>query len=406
MFELIATCPEETKDVLIKELEILGVKKITPKYKAVFFEVSEPLFYQVHLKLRTASRLLRIVKNVPAASKEMLYDQSRRIHWPEFFSSDVSFVVEGVVADRGTDGMKSNDVSKKVKEGIYKAFERENRALPRIDLKDPQVVVVAFLQGGSCVISLETSGKSMHKRGYRLDGHPAPLKETLAASILLMAGYDGSECLWDPMCGSGTIAIEGAMIALQKASQIHRKKGDFGFEWLLGFNRALWREIQDEAREERKETLIAPIVASDINPTYVELARKNALRARVEKYMHFDVRSFLVITRAEVEDVMNRSKTAAANTSGGFKGILIANLPYGERLNKNKEQELKDLYREVGNTLKRSFFGWRAALLISEDAPYKFIGLRPEKKISLLNGSIRVKLLLFSLYEGSKKGSS
>src|SRR5207244_2057543 len=130
---------------------------------------------------------------------------------------------------------------------------RQVGKIPKVDLKEPKVVIVAFVQGGRCILSFDTCGKALHKRGYRTDGHPAPIKETLAASILMLAGYDGSQTLVDPMCGSGTIAIEAAMIALRKAPQIHRKKGQFAFEWLKDFDRELWRETQDRVRLERLE---------------------------------------------------------------------------------------------------------------------------------------------------------
>lgn len=392
MLNLIATCPDETKEVLIKELKALGAVNIVPRYRAVRFSASEKVFYEVHLKVRTASRILLAIKDVPAASPEMLYSQSSRIHWAELFDPQYSFLVEGIVTERGAGQPKSNDVSKKVKEGLWSSFERHSTSKPVVDLKDPKVTVVAFVEKGRCTISFDTSGKSLHKRGYRLEGHPAPLKETLASSILMLAGYDGTGPLWDPMCGSGTIVIEAAMMALGKASQIHRKKGDFGFEWLNMFNRDLWRKIQDEARLERSGSPGAPIWASDINVDYLDLARKNALRARVEKDIEFKSGAFQDMKGSDV--------------SGSYRspGLVIANLPYGERLERASQEKLQNLYKEIGDTLKRNFAGWKAALLAAEASPYKFIGLRPKRKISLLNGSLPVKLLCFELYEGKKSG--
>jgi putative N6-adenine-specific DNA methylase len=383
----IATCPEETKDVLIAELKALGAQDVTPIYRAVTFEAEPDVFYACHLKLRTASRLMRVIKEFPAKSPEMLYSQARRIPWPDLFDIDYGYLVEGVPGDRGREFMGSNDISKKVREGIQDAFGRRYGRIPKVDLKDPKVVVVAFIAGGKCTLSIDTSGKALHKRGYRTEGHhPAPLKETLAASILLLAGYDGTKPLMDPMCGSGTLAIEAAMIALNKSPLIHRKKGQFLLEWTKDFDKDLWRSTQDSARGERMVTLPAPIFASDVQSKYVAMARGNALRARVEKHLEFKTSRFQDLKPIE------------------GPGLLVANLPYGERLRKGgDDQELRLLFQEIGDTLKQKFSGWRAALLAAENSPYKFIGLKPTRKIPLLNGTIPCKLLIFDLYSGSKR---
>jgi putative N6-adenine-specific DNA methylase len=234
------------------------------------------------------------------------------------------------------------------------------------------------------MLSFDTSGKSLHKRGYREQGHPAPLKETLAAALLIMAGYDGSQAFMDPMCGSGTIAIEAAMLAVRKAPQIHRKKGEFHFEWLKDFDRNLWRVTQDRVRAEKLEAPAAPVVASDINAAYVAMAQKSALDARVEKYMTFNTGRF--------QDAEPPAAT----------GILVTNLPYGDRIG-SSEGDIVQLYEEVGDTLKQKFSGWQAAVLAAAASPYKAIGLKPKRTISLMNGSIPCKLLLFELYAGTRR---
>jgi putative N6-adenine-specific DNA methylase len=221
------------------------------------------------------------------------------------------------------------------------------------------------------VIGIDTAGRALHKRGWRTNGHPAVLKETLAASILLLAGYDGNEPLLDPMCGSGTIVIEAAYIALNKAPLIHRGKDDFSLEHLNGFDRPLWRKVSDQLRAAKKSALTAPIYASDIKEKYVELARATALRARVEKYIDFSVKPF------------QEWEPPAPN------GLLAANLPYGERIG-----ILDSLYRDVGKVIKERFGGWRIALLVTADAPIQLLGLNIKKEIPLLNGALPVKLIL------------
>ena len=380
---LIATCPEETKPALVQELEALGATGLVPGFRAVSFEASDESFYELHLKLRTASRILRVVKEVPAKNPPMLYSQVRRIPWCELFDAQHAFMVESLGAD-AEGGMTPKQVITQVREGIRDVFGRELGHAPPVDTEEPKVVVVAHLARGRCTLSFDTTGKSLHKRGYRESGHPAPLKETLAAAILLMAGYDGTQPFMDPMCGSGTLAIEAAMMAVRKAPRIHRKKGEFYFEWLKGFDRQLWRETQDRVRAEKLEAPPAPIVASDIDASYVAMAQKSALKARVERYMTFATRRF-----QDCEPCAER-------------GLLVTNLPYGDRIG-GREDDVRQLYEEVGDTLKQKFSGWQAAILAASASPYKAIGLKPGRTIALMNGSIPCKLLLFELYSGSRR---
>ena len=380
---LIATCPEETKPALVRELEALGAVDLESGFRAVSFEASEELFYELHLKLRTASRILRVVKDVPARSPQMLYSQARRIRWCELFDGRHGFMVESLGVD-ADDGIAPKQVITQVRESIRDVFTREQGRAPPIDVVEPKVVVVAHLARGRCMLSLDTSGKSLHKRGYREPGHPAPLKETLAAAILMFAGYDGSQAFLDPMCGSGTLAIEAAMMAVRKAPRIHRRKGEFHFEWHKDFDRPLWRAVQDRVRAEKLEAPPAPVVASDIEDRFVEMARKSALKARVERYVTFATRRF-----QDVEPPAER-------------GILVTNLPYGDRIG-STEGDVRRLYEEVGDTLKQKFSGWHAAILAADASPYKAIGLRPGRSIRLMNGSIPCRLLLFELYEGSRR---
>lgn len=381
---LIATCPEETKPALVQELAALGATHLVPGYRAVACDADDALCYELHLKLRTASRILRVIKEVPAKNPPMLYSQVRRIPWCDLFDVQHGFMVESLGADAEGGGMPPKQVITQVREGIRDVFSREVGRAPPVDTEEPKVVVVAHLARGRCMLSLDTSGKSLHKRGYRESGHPAPLKETLAAAILVMAGYDGTQPFMDPMCGSGTLAIEAAMMAVRKAPRIHRKKGEFHFEWLKGFDRQLWRNTQDRVRAEKLEAPAAPIIASDIDASYVAMAQKSALKARVERYITFATRRF------------QDTEPCAGH------GLLVTNLPYGDRIG-SREGDVRQLYEEVGDTLKQRFSGWQAAILAASASPYKAIGLRPSRTIALMNGSIPCKLLLFELYSGSRR---
>jgi putative N6-adenine-specific DNA methylase len=314
----------------------------------------------------------------------MLRSQARRIRWHELFEAHHGFMVESSGDDADTGGMAPKQVITQVRESIRDTFERAQGFAPAIDRSEPKVVVVAHLRRGRCMLSLDTSGKSLHKRGYREQGHPAPLKETLAAAILILAGYDGSQPFLDPMCGSGTLAIEAAMIAVNKAPQIHRKRSEFYFEWLKDFDRDLWRITQDRVRAEKRDAPRAPVIASDINAAYVAMAQKSALDARVERYMSFSAARF--------QDLGPPAES----------GILVTNLPYGERIG-SSEGDVVKLYEEVGDMLKQKFSGWQAAILVAAASPYKSIGLKAKRTLPLMNGSIPCKLLVFELYAGSRR---
>jgi putative N6-adenine-specific DNA methylase len=379
---LIATCPEETKPALLAELAALGASDLRPAFRAVLFGATPAQFYELHLRLRTASRLLQVIREVPAHTPAMLQSQARRIRWPELFDARHSFMVESVGEE--APGLSHRQVITQVREGLRDAFARAGGAVPPVDTAEPKVVVVAHLAAGRCMLSFDTSGKSLHKRGYRESGHPAPLKETLAAAILQLAGYDGSEALLDPMCGSGTLAIEAAMIAVRKAPQIHRGKGEFNFEWLSGFDRPLWRATQEQVRAGKLDAPPCIVAASDIREDFVAMARKSALKARVEKYI-----TFATVPMQDVQPPAER-------------GLLVTNLPYGDRIG-GGVAETHALYEQIGDTLKQRYAGWRAAILAASAAPWKAIGLRPSRTISLLNGSIPCKLLLFELYSGTRR---
>jgi putative N6-adenine-specific DNA methylase len=369
----IATCADETKGVLVTELAQLGVQDPRPIYRGVAFEANLEIGYRAHLWLRTASRIQRIVADLPARSAEELESAAAAISWPAWLLDRYPFTVSPILTDADARAVGEPAVQTSVAGAVARSFAAAGASAPRFDpeAKTP-VTLMAHLRGGVCTLGLDTAGRALHKRGWRLPGHPAVLKETLAASVLLLAGYDGSETLLDPMCGSGTLAIEGAYIALNKAPLIHRGKDDFGFEHQAGFDRALWRRVSDQARAAKRPAPPAPIFASDIRQAYVELAQKTALRARVEKHMAFSTAS------------LQELKPPAPN------GLMVANLPYGERIG-----ALPALYQEVGRTLRERFSGWRAALLVAAEAPVEALGRLPEREVVLKNGALDVRLLLF-----------
>jgi len=368
----IATCPEETKDVLVSELVALGALAPRPLFRGVAFEADLETGYRAHLCLRTASRIQRVVADLPAGSAAELGAAAAAIAWPAWLRADRAFCVSPILTDAAARSLGEPAVIQAVAGAVYKGFA--GTPGPRLDPEATYVAtLVAHLRAGTCTLGLDTAGRALYKRGWRLAGHPAVLKETLAAAVLLLAGYDGSEPLLDAMCGSGTLAIEAAYIALGKAPLIHRSKDGFGFEHHAGFDRALWRAVAQEARGAKRAAPLAPLFASDIRAGFVDLARKTALRARVERHITFSA--------VPIQELVPPAPS----------GLLVANLPYGERIGKG---ELQGLYREVGRVLRERFSGWRAALLVPGDAPRDALGLTPRREIPLMNGALEVRLLL------------
>jgi len=368
----IATCPHETVALLSAELSALGIPAQKQLHRGIIFETDLETAYRAHLLLRTASRIQRVVGEFTISTLVELQNTLKTVLWPEFLRSHKPFLVEPALTDPQALALGQEAVINSVVQSVQGgAFEK---GAPRYDpASDKSISIIVFIRNGSCVIGIDSAGRALHKRGWRVNGHPAVLKETLAASLLLLAGYDGRDVLLDPLCGSGTIAIEAAYIALNKAPLIHRGKDDFALEHLAGFDRALWRRVSDQLRAAKKSSLPAPIYAADINEKYVEIARKSALRARVEKYLQFAARPF-------------QEWQAPAP-----QGLLIANLPYGERI---KPAAIETLYRDVGKTIHQRFSGWRYALLVPQEAPIHLFGLPEEKYVHLMNGALPVRLLI------------
>ncbi len=384
IYHLLASCPEESKAPLISELEALGAQEIRSLYKAVAFKADKELFYRCHLYLRTASNLYWTIKFGPLKNLTDANVLAKAVPWSKYFDLRKSYRIDSVITDKGRLDYSGNDLSKTLRLAIEQHFTNKIGDKPTVDIKDPKVLIVIHQRAGFGSISISTSGMALHKRAYRTTQHPAPLKETVAATILKLAGYDGSQPLLDPFCGSGTIAIEAASMALDKACNIHRKKGSFGFEHLLDFDAKLFEKIKDQSRLAKKDSLAAPIFASDLQGSYVEDARENALRARVEKYIDFKTASFF--------DLVKPTET----------GMMIANLPYGERLAAGTSDPV-EFFKKIGTVLKNQFTGWQIFFLVSDEPSWKHIGLKPKIRGEIMNGSIKTKLVHFEIYAGSKK---
>ena len=365
-----ATCPAETRDVLVEELRALGATDLEPLHRGVKFTADLALAYRAHLALATASRVQRVLATLPAPSVPALAAGLAGVQWSEVLRPHRPFRVELALTDPDAFGLGEDSVREAVVAAVRAGFSPGPTPDHRQEAEGAMTVVV-YVRGGVATVGIDTAGRALHKRGWRVTGHPAVLKETLAAAILRLAGYDGREPLHDPMCGSGTLVIEAAYLALGKAPLIHRAQGEFAIEHQAGFDRAAWRRAADALRNARRDALPSPITAADLRPEYVAVARQGALRARVEKFLRFEAGAFEALPAPQ------------------GPGLLVTNLPYGERIGR---AGLEGLYATVGHTVRSRYPGWRWALLVPAEAPTDALGLRPSRVVPLRNGAIAVHL--------------
>lgn len=377
---LILTFSSELKDLVANEVISLGATLLEQKPKAIYCTVDEKTFYKIHLRSSLADQIHLFIKTFSGKSPEMIFDQVRRIRWHEWIHVDKEFSLQ---FSSEQPRPQQEKVFKKIIEGIRDSVKHyAGKDIKYCANCDTTIVVHQDAQS-KITLSLNTSGRSLHKRGYRQKGHLAPLKENKARALLHWANYDGIVPLWDPFCGSGTIVIEAAYIAMDKATHIHRTKGNFGFEHLPLFDKQLWREAQDEARLEKKE-FSAFIRGSDIDGPILTQAKENALRARVERNIKWEQLDFF----SSLEGNENGVPTTSP-------GLIVSNLPYNKRLDLDDDQLF---YKKLGDHLKKHFSGWRACFLVPKDSPWKLIGLKPKMKREMSNGAIECFFICFDLW--------
>lgn len=363
--------------VLSEELKNLGAENIKDLHRAVSFTGDKKLMYEANLKLRTALRILERVYSFKAKTDSELYKKVRDVYWDKFFDETATIAVDSAVSsDYFT---HSQFVSQRVKDAIVDQFREKTGKRPSVDLENPTVRINIHIFQDTCTLSLDSSGNSLHKRGYRLQMSEAPLSEVLAAGMILLSGWDGKKTFIDPMCGSGTILIEAALQATNTPAGIFRKH--FGFMNRHDFDETLWEEILLEAKK-NIIPLHCEIHGADISGNAVEIARKNILNAGFENLVKTQVSSF---------------EKFEPPVSGG---LVIINPPYGERI---QQEDIVSFYKMIGNTLKQKYPGCDAWILSANFEALKFVGLHPSKKITLMNGPLECKFQKYSIYEGSRK---
>ncbi|MEI2741288.1 MAG: bifunctional 23S rRNA (guanine(2069)-N(7))-methyltransferase RlmK/23S rRNA (guanine(2445)-N(2))-methyltransferase RlmL [Candidatus Competibacter sp.] len=378
-----ATAPAGVEPLLEAELRALGAIDPKPARGGIRFQGPLELAYRACLWSRTASRILLPLAEFPVDSADALYQGIHAFPWEDHLQPDGSFYIEASGAGPGID--HSHYGALRIKDAIADRFRERYGRRPSIDRQQPDARIHSLLRDGRAAVSLDLSGDSLHRRGYRTATVAAPLKETLAAALLLKAGWPAIAAaggpLLDPLCGSGTLAIEAAWIAGDHAPGLLR--ADWGFSGWLGHIPALWNRLLAEASERRDAgyARIPTIVASDRDPQAVKATAINAGRAGMAE-------------RIRIE----RRELAAAAPPDGTPGLLIANPPYGERL--GEQDEWSSLYTQLGELLKNRFAGWRAAVFTGAPELGKRMGLRAEKTHVFHNGPLECRLLRFRVEPG------
>lgn len=374
-FKIVVKTFAGLEPVLTAELKALGADSVTPERRAVSFLGDTGMLYRANFLLRTALKVLKPIAYFRVNKKEDLYNHAKNIPWSEYLTLGKSFSIDSTVQSELF--VNSMYASLKVKDAIADYFREAFGKRPSVNQEDPDMRIHIYLMGDYCEISIDSSGESLHKRGYRIGQGEAPVNEVLAAGMIMLAGWKGDSDFLDPMCGSGTLLIEAAMIARGIPAGIYRKS--FAFEKWLDFDEQLFSEIYNADYE--KESAIR-ILGSDISVQSCAIARANIKNAGLSKAIEIETNDFL------------ESDPPFEN------GIIVTNPPYGERL---KARSISELYQSMGNVLKQKYAGYAAWIISSSEDGFKSIGLKPSRKIELFNGSLPCSFRCFELFRGTHK---
>ncbi|HJT77990.1 MAG TPA: THUMP domain-containing protein, partial [Gemmataceae bacterium] len=369
-----ATCGRGIEPVLADELRALGAADVAAGRGGVAFAGDRVLLYRANLWLRTAVRVLRPLLEAPVTSPDELYDAVRGLDWSRYLTPEHTLAVDCNVRDSHI--THSKYAALRVKDAICDQFLERTGRRPSVDVEEPMVKLNLHVYRDEAVLSLDSSGDSLHKRGYRPIQTRAPLNEALAAALVLLTGWIGAVPFADPLCGSGTLPIEACWIALRRPPGLTRRR--FGFMGWMDFDIALWAELRDEARRGVLKRLPAPVLGSDVRRDAIAFAQANARAAGIGHLPRFEVR--------DVRDF---------RPPEGPPGVIVCNPPYGERI--GEEKELRGLYRTLGEVFRERCAGWTAYVFTGNARLARQIGLEPTRQVPLFNGKIPCRLLQFDL---------
>lgn len=376
-FKMVAKTMFGFEEILAKELRNLGATNVEEGVRSVSFEGDKGFMYKANLCLRTAIKIVKPVHSFSVVDENDLYKKIYKMDWSEYLSADTTFAIDTTINSENF--THSLYVSQKVKDAIVDKFRDTDGRRPDVDIKFPDVRLNIHIQKEHCNVSLDTSGRSLHQRGYRTATNIAPINEVLAAGLLLLSGWDGQCDFLDPMCGSGTFLTEAAMIACNIPANINRK--EFAFEKWSDFDEELFEKIVDVSLNKTREFHFK-IVGYDKAPSAVAKAKDNVKNANLSEYITIDRLNFFETDKFTEKHLH-----------------MVFNPPYGERL----DIEMESFYASIGDTLKQKYPGTDAWFITSNLEALKFVGLRPSRKIKVFNSHLESKLVKYVMYEGSKK---
>lgn len=375
-FKIVAKTLQGLEDVLATELQQIGATDIVKERRGVSFSGTNETLYKANLHCRTAIRILKPIKKFKAKNPEEIYDEVRKMDWDKFMDVKSTFLIDSVVYSETF--THSKFVTYKVKDAIVDYFNEKCQNRPSISLTNPDLYINIHISHNDCSISLDSSGESLHKRGYRSVQTEAPISEVLAAGLIMLSGWHGQCDFLDPMCGSGTLLIEAAMIALNIPPGVFRK--EFAFEKWKDFDSELFDKIYND--DSCEKPFAHKIYGSDISQQAIKIAEQNIKNAGFSKYISLQKASFIDL-EAPTE-----------------KTIIITNPPYGERMG---GRDVIDFYGEIGERLKHHYAGVEAWIISSNKEGFDKIGLKPTKKYALLNGSIECEYRKYEIFQGKLK---
>jgi len=376
---ILITCPKGITPFLKEEVLSLGFPVMSEGVAGIVTEGTLDDTLKLNLHIRTGHRVLYLIREFNADNADGLYREMLKIGWEDYISEN-----EYICVTSSVDNQSINDtrfVNKKCKDAVVDRIREQCGQRPDSGPEKNGVVINLYWKDDQCSVYLDTSGEALSKRGYRKMPMQAPMQETLAAAVIMATGWSGASDFINPMCGSGTLAIEAALRGLNRAAGLLRD--NFGFMHLKGFNRSLWEDLRKMAKKDAGKSLDCRIIATDSNPEAVEAARRNADTAGVEHLIDFDICDY--------------SDTEVPEGSG----VVVLNPEYGERMGKIKE--LETTYKGIGDFFKKKCKGHTGYIFTGNLDLAKKIGLKPKKRTVFFNGKIECRLLEYELYEGSRK---
>lgn len=377
VFRLIAKTSAGLEPYLEEELKALGAQNTEQMTRAVAFDADRALMYKANYCLRTALRILKPWASFEAGTEQQLYDKVQQLQWQEVLSPEKTFAIDAVVG--GSHFTHSQYVAYKTKDAIADLFRDRMGIRPSVDTSHPDLRINVHIWENKVSVSFDSSGDSLHKRGYRVAVDKAPMNEVLAAGLLMISGWKGDRHFMDAMCGSGTLPIEAAMMAMNIPAGYFRN--DYGFMHWNDFDAALWKNVRQEA-DDRITDFDYDILGSDRSAKAIDIASENIRKA----HLHKDIQ------------LIRQSLDRAMPPEG--QGLMVLNPPYGERL---EETDLKALYSNIGDNLKQHFKGWQVWVISSDFHALKHVGLKPSKKYTVFNGPLECRYVCFDIFEGRHK---